>query len=233
MMKHRKLIALVGLICCSVPWVEAHAGIGIGMLVEPTHASASKKPVKRLTESVVRPDGRVVDRLAEFNSAKSISSGDHQDAVPATPEAWLSRMLDPTKNGLVAKHPELLAEWLDAITEPRFMTALASVAMSPDTYANTLGKMVDPATVRNWSELADPQIMLRWMMVGSDPAFYKAIYDRMTDSSKLRRWGIDPVSNKASAARDTTNARDKEWLHLPVQEATGNPWLLNTANYRY
>jgi hypothetical protein len=233
MMKHRKLIALVSLICCSVPWVEAHAGIGIGMLLEPTHASASKKPLKRLTESVVRPDGRVVDRLAEFNSAKSISSGDHQGAVPATPEAWLSRMLDPTKNGLVAKHPELLAEWLDAITEPRFMTALASVAMSPDTYANTLGKMVDPATVRNWSELADPQIMLRWMMVGSDPAFYKAIYDRMTDSSKLRRWGIDPVSNKASAARDTTNARDKEWLHLPVQEATGNPWLLNTANYRY
>ncbi len=229
-MKRRKLIALISLICCSVPWVEAHAGIGT--LVDPTQANALKKPVKRLTERVVRPDGRVVDRLAEFNSAKSIVSEDQQ-AVPATPEAWLSRMLDPTRNGLVAKHPELLAEWLDAITEPRFMTALASVAMSPDAYANTLGKMVDPATVRNWSELADPQIMLRWMMVGSDPAFYKAIYDRMTDSGKLRRWGIDPVSNKASVARDTSNARDKKWLHLPAHEASSNPWLLNTANYRY
>jgi len=231
MMKCRKLIALVSLICCSAPWIEAHAGIGT--LAEPTQTGSLKKPVKRLTESVVRPDGRVVDRLAESNTSKSIPSEDQQGAIPATPEAWLSRMLDPTRNGLVAKHPELLAEWLDAITEPRFMTALASVAMSPDTYAKTLGKMVNPATVRNWSELADPQIMLRWMMVGSDPAFYKAIYDRMTDSGKLRRWGIDPVSNKASSARDTANAYDKEWLHLPNQEATGNPWLLNTANYRY
>lgn len=230
-MKWRKLIAMVSLICCSVPWVEAHAGIE--MWVEPTPASAVKKPVKRLTERVVRSDGRVVDRLAEFNSVKSIASEDQQSVVPATPEAWLSRMLDPTRNGLVAKHPELLAEWLDAITEPRFMTALASVAMSPEAYANTLGKMVDPATVHNWSEFANPQIMLRWMMVGSDPAFYKAIFDRMTDSGKLRRWGIDPVSNKPSAVRDTTNTRNKDWLHLPAQEATGNPWLLNTANYRY
>jgi hypothetical protein len=231
MIKCRKLIAMVSLICCSVPWVEAHAGIETW--VEPTQTSAMKKPLKRLTERVVRPDGRVVDRLTEFNSVKSIASEDQQGAVPATPEAWLSRMLDPTRNGLVAKHPELLTEWLDAITEPRFMTALASVAMSPDAYANTLGKMVDPATVHNWSEFANPQIMLRWMMVGSDPAFYKAIYDRMTDSGKLRRWGIDPVLNKASAARETLNARDKDWLHLPTQEATGNPWLLNTANYRY
>ncbi len=230
-MKCRKLIALLGLICCTVPWVEAHAGIGT--LAEPSQASTLKKPVKRLTERVVRADGRIVDRLAEFSSTKFISAEDPKGVIPATPEAWLSRMLDPTRNGLVAKHPELLAEWLDAITEPRFMTALASVAMSPESYANTLGKMVDPATVRNWSDFADPQIMLRWMMVGSDPSFYKAIYDRMTDSDKLRRWRINPVSEKAPVAGDSSNSRDSEWLHLPSQEASINPWLLNTANYRY
>ncbi len=231
MMKCRKLIALLGLICCTVPWVKAHAGIGT--LAEPAQASTLKNPVKRLTERVVRPDGRIVDRLAEFNSPKSITAEDAIGSVPATPEAWLSRMLDPTRNGLVVKHPELLAEWLDAMTEPRFMTALASVAMSPETYAKTLGKMVDPATARNWSELADPQIMLRWLMVGSDPSFYKAIYDRMTDSGKLRRWRVSPVSDKAPVEGNSFNTSDSEWLHLPSQEASNNPWLVNTANYRY
>jgi len=241
MMKRRKLIALISLVCCSAPWIEAQAGM------EPTLELAwvneMKRPVKRVTETVVRPDGLVVDRLVEFNPAKSLHQDSRHSDIPATPEAWLARMLDPSKNGLVVKHPELLAEWLDAVSEPRFMTALASVAMTPETYANSLGKMVDPATARNWAEFADPQILLRWMKVGTNPAFYQAVFDKMTDSGKLRRWGVYPAASGINSAkaeskrvtygRDVKTARDDEWVQLPMRESNGNPWLLNTVNYRY
>lgn len=166
-----------------------------------------------------------------------------QHGVPATPEAWLARMLDPTKNGLVVKHPELFAEWLDAVTEPRFMTAIASIAMTPQTYTNTFGKFVDPAVAGNWAEFADPMIFLRWMQVGTDPGFYQAVFNRMTDSGKLRRWGISPVSSdkttlevhsgKDSTSRESVNGRSQEWLQLQMRDAKANPWLSNSVNYRY
>ncbi len=151
-------------------------------------------------------------------------------------------MMDPTRNGLAAKHPALFAEWLDAVTEPRFMTALATVAMAPDTYSKTLGKAVDPATVHNWAEFADPQIYLRWMAAGFDPGFYQALFNRMTDSGKLRRWGLFPTSfanvslaNNPSGPADSDKAvpSGQEWLQLPAREPKANPWLLNGMNYRY
>jgi len=239
MMKCRKLIALGGLICCSVLQAEASAG------VEPAMSGEARMPAKRSLQVVIRADGSVVDRLALPNSAKpavSISAS-KQTGVPASPEAWLARMIDPTGNGLAAKNPELFAEWLDAVTEPRFMTALASVAMTPGAYSNTLGKAVDPATVRNWAEFADPQIGLRWMAAGLDPRFYQAIFNRMTDSGKLRRWGLYPAAHERaamvadsapeSADREMPAARAQEWLQMPLREPKANPWLLNSVNYRY
>jgi len=238
MMKYRKLIALGGLICCSVLQAQADSDI------EPAI------PAKQSIQAVIRADGSVVDRLSLLNSTKttSLKSAPRQGGLPASPEAWLARMLDPTRNGLAVKHPELFAEWLDAVTEPRFMTALASVAVTPETYSNTLGKVADPATLRNWGEFADPQVYLRWMAAGMDPRFYQAIYNRMTDSGKLRRWGLYPAGLSparhekaligADAASETGN-REKpaiggqEWLQLPPRESKANPWLQNSANYRY
>lgn len=231
-MQCRKLIVWGGLICCSVLQAEASSGS------EPAMSAEARMPAKRSIQAVTRADGSVVDRLtlptsAKSASAKSISS---QAGLPASPEAWLARMMDPTKNGLAVKNPELFAEWLDAVTEPRFMTALASVAIAPGTYTNTLGKAVDPATVRNWAEFADPQIGLRWMAAGFDPHFYQAIFNRLTDSGKLRRWGLYPaslVNESLSADRETPDARSQLWLQLPSRETRANPWLINSVNYRY
>ena len=159
-MQCRKLIALGGLICCSVLQAEANSEI------ESTMSGDSRMPAKLSIQVVTRADGSVIDRLTLPGSAKpgSSKSASKQGGIPASPEAWLARMMDPTKNGLAVKNPELFAEWLDAVTEPRFMTALASVAVAPQAYTNTLGKMVDPSTVHNWVEFADPQIGLRWMV---------------------------------------------------------------------
>lgn len=232
MMKCRKLVALLGLYFCAVFGAEADSAI------EPV------LPARHSIQVVVRPDGSVIDRLALPNNAQVSPRITARPAgTPASPEAWLVRMLDPTRNGLAVKHPELFAEWLDAVTEPRFMTALASVAISPETYSKTLGKAVDPATVRNWAEFADPQVYLRWMAAGINPGFYQAIFDRMTDSGKLKRWGLIPTdfSNASISPGYQAEPSDsqkpvaaaQEWMQLRPRDAKSNPWLLNGVNYRY
>jgi hypothetical protein len=222
MMKCRKLIAWAGLLCCSALQAEANADI------------ESAIPAKRSIQVVTRSDGSVLDRLALPAASKNPTqkSTTRHIALPASPEAWLARMMDPTKNGLAAKNPELFAEWLDAVTEPRFMTALASVAMTPDTYSKTLGQAIDPAAVRNWAEFADPQIYFRWMAAGLDPRFYQAVFNRMTDSGKLRRWGFS-LASTAAANREASIPGAQEWLQMPIREGKPNPWLLNSVNYRY
>lgn len=108
--------------------------------------------------------------------------------LPATPETWVVRMLDATRNGSAFKDPAAFAEWLDAITEPRFMTALAAVAIDPSTYPNAMAHAMDPAAARNWSEFTDPQLYLRWMLASVSPSFQQAIITRMTSPDKARRW---------------------------------------------
>lgn len=243
MMKCRHLIAFVGLICCTALRVEAH--VGVEAEIDPAGTIATRKPAKLYTQAVLRPDGYVVDRLAEpyLDNTFSPEYLRSMGGIPNSPEAWLTRMLDPSRNGLVAKHPELLAEWLDAITEPRFMTALASIVTSPQAYTNTLGKLADPATSRNWAEFADPRIMFRWMALGMDPKFYQAVFLRMTDAEKMRRWGGYPsrTENLPSgiegarevSARESTLRHGDQWMQLPSRETKNNPWLSNATNYRY
>lgn len=236
MMTCRNHLALAGLICSSALAVDVMAGQT--QAVEPLQSAEAKKSVKHAVQAVVRPDGWVVDRLVGLSSVKTpaLSKMEPQGDLPATPEAWLARMVDPTKNGLVVKHPEYLAEWLDAVSEPRFMTALASVAMKPEAYAYTLGKMADPATVRNWAELADPQVYLRWMAVGVDPGFYQSVFNRMTDVEKLRRWGFYPAIPSSVDKTPDSGAglpTDSAWLQLQTRSTKTNPWLQNSVNYRY
>jgi len=239
MMNFCKLIGLGGLICMSTLRAEANSAI------EPSIA------IKPAIQAVIQPDGSVVDRLKLPHSAKLTAAQNRygHDVLPDSPEAWLARMLDPTRHGLVLKHPELFAEWLDAVTEPRFMTALASVALTPETYTNTLGKIVDPAAARNWAEFADPQIYMRWMATGLDPNFYQAVFNRMTEAGKLKRWGLYSTglnnaayvksvnSTKAvstlSSKRLLANSGTQDWMQLPAHESKANPWLPDNLNYRY
>jgi hypothetical protein len=253
MMKCYQPTSLASLIFFSAFLVEAHAAVELPL---------SAKPV---IQAVVHADGSVVDRLKLPHSAKSAPGKyrNSQEMMPDSPEAWLSWMMDPTRHGLVVKHPELFAEWLDAITEPRFMTALASAALVPETYSNTLGKMVDPATVRNWAEFADPQIYLRWMAAGLDPNFYQAVFNRMTETGKLQRWGLysngvsnskyekphkplslEPAKRSLSTSTSTSPSISASTptsisaSALAAQDwvqlpVRGNPWLTQNMNYRY
>ncbi len=242
-MKCRTPIAIFCLFVCLVPHVQAESGAVSLLDGRPT--GDARKSAKRGIQVMVRSDGRLVDRLAELPSSDALphNSTLNQGDLPASPEAWLARMIDPTRNGLAAKSPEFFLEWLDAVTEPRFMTALASVAIAPETYSSSIGKATTPAAARNWAEFADPQIYLRWMAAGLDPRFYQAIFNRMSDSGKLQRWGIFPGSGEypartqhlttLSGLQPISSGKTQEWLQLPPRESKANPWLSNSLNYRY
>ena len=206
-------------------------GLGAGAHAAPGDAATSSWLA---VKSVKQADGSVIERLALFDGDGAAPASD--GVVPQGSEAWLRRMLDPTQHGLALKYPQLFAEWLDAVTEPQFMTALATVAMTPETYPRALGKLVDPATVRNWAEFVDPYLYMRWMMAGFDPRFYQTILNRLGDPQKARRWSAALAGETGTVAQTTMpvpahrpDARD--WLQLPA--ASDNPWLRYRRGYRY
>ncbi len=190
-------------------------------------------------------DGSIVERLDMPARSGSV----REERIPASPEEWLARMLDPTRNGLVLKQPKLFAEWLDAVTEPRFMTALATVAMDPGSYPKTFNRFLDPATARNWAEFIDPEVFMRWVAAGMDPVLYQAVFQHMFDPNKFLRWATYPRNQSVvgTVARDMNlNEQDgrrrsdpeaavavETWRLLPAGDLPANPWLSHRNTYRY
>lgn len=195
----------------------------------------------------------VIVLLVAFAPGISLAAGLLADktGMPATPEAWLAQMLDARRNGAAFKDPAAFAEWLDAVTEPRFMTALATVAADPATYPKVLSDAIDPAAARNWSEFTDPQLYLRWMLASASPAFQQAIISRMTDPAKMKHWldamnrpeayapmlaglGKAPPATAmawfaAMASRVGQPGGDQAWLKLPADSAPAS----TAVRYRY
>lgn len=170
--------------------------------------------------------------------------------MPDTPEAWLAQMLDAKRNGAAFKDPAAFAEWLDAVTEPRFMTALGAVAADPATYPRILSDAIDPAAARNWAEFTDPQLYLRWMLASANPSFQQAIISRMTDPAKMKHWleamnrpetympvlagfGKAPTAWVGAMANGFgAPAGSQEWLKLPTGSLPGAN-ATTGVRYRY
>lgn len=180
----------------------------------------------RLTKPAVhlvkQKDGSVVERL------DLAALGQRRQTAPAYD--WLRQVMDPALNGLSIQQPDAFAEWLDAVTEPRFMTALATLALDPDTMPKTLNQLSDPATARQLAESIDPRRMLGWMTNGMDPKFYVAVFQRMANPNKYLRWAGMTLDAKGLHADPEASS---EWLHMPGLDAGANPWLAHSRSYRY
>lgn len=146
--------------------------------------------------------------------------------LPGTPEAWLSQMLDARRNGVEFKDPAAFAEWLDAITEPRFMTALATVAVDPGTCPKVIAHGIDPRAARNWAEFTDPQLYLRWMLASASPAYQQAIVSKLADPAKLRRW-IENMGrpDTYAALAVAFGQAPLAWMRAPLAPASYEPFL--------
>lgn len=114
-------------------------------------------------------------------------------ANPRTPEEWLTRMTDFTRNASAFKDPRAFVPWTQAITEPGFYIAGAKGAMEPGGWLNMMNSMANPAAVQNYMGFADPNMYMRWMQAGMDPAFYTAMLTQFSDPGKMMRWAMMPM----------------------------------------
>lgn len=118
-------------------------------------------------------------------------------SVPKTPEEWLAKMTDMTRNGSAFKDPKVFIPWTNAITEPGFYVAVANNMMDPGSWLNMMNNAAHPDAVRNLAQFTDPNIVLRWGAAGLDPNFYTALLTQLSDPGKLMRWATLPVDAKA------------------------------------
>lgn len=117
-------------------------------------------------------------------------------ATPRTPEEWLARMTDFTRNMSAFKDPRVFVPWAHAVTEPGFYIAMMNGMMDPGGWLNMMNSMAHPDAVRNVVQFADPAIYMNWTAASLDPNFYIALLTQLTDPGKLLRWAMVPVDPK-------------------------------------
>ncbi|MDD3530724.1 MAG: OmpA family protein [Gallionellaceae bacterium] len=114
-------------------------------------------------------------------------------ANPQSAEEWLTRMTDFTKNASAFQDPRVFVPWSQAVTEPGFYIAGMKGAMEPGGWLNMMNSMATPDAVRNYMAFSDPNVYLRWMQAGMDPAFYTAMLTQFSDPGKMMRWAMAPM----------------------------------------
>ena len=204
------------------------------------------KPNKLAVKKVRQKDGSIIVRLKMPAKAVPGKAATGQGASGFSDESPQTRQeIERDKN------TQLMDRWLDAVTEPRFMTALAAVAMDPGAEPKALSHKIDPSNVRNWSEFVDPDLYLRWMAGGADPKFNQAIHNRVPDMRVPQHWIAFPVFfaipeefqagvplkptiwSNAYGSGPGGQASAQEWLKRPSPDPKSNPWLRASQNYRY
>ncbi len=116
--------------------------------------------------------------------------------TPKTPEEWLARMTDFTRNASAFKDPKTFVPWTNAVTEPSFYLAMMSGMMDPGGWLNMMNSAAHPDAVRNLAQFADPNVYMKWSAATLDPAFYTALLTQLSDPGKMMRWAMVPVDPK-------------------------------------
>jgi hypothetical protein len=116
--------------------------------------------------------------------------------TPQTPEAWLARMTDMTKNMSAYKDPKVFVPFMNAVTEPGFYTTMGTHMMEPGNWLKFMNSMTQPGVYSNVAEFADPAIYTKWLAASLDPNFYTALLTQLSDPGKLMRWAMSPLDPK-------------------------------------
>jgi outer membrane protein OmpA-like peptidoglycan-associated protein len=119
-----------------------------------------------------------------------------KNATPVTPEQWLARMTDFSRNLSAFRDPKVFVPWANAVTEPAFYIAMANGMMDPGGWLNMMNSAAHPDAVRNLLQFGDPAMYARWGAASVDPNFYTALATQLTDPNKLVRWAMAPVDPK-------------------------------------
>ena len=116
--------------------------------------------------------------------------------IPQTPEQWLERMTDFTRNASAYRDPKVFVPWSNAVTEPGFYTQMGVNMMEPNNWYRMFGSMMDPRSLTNYMQFADPNMYAKWMAASMDPNFYTALMTQWADPGKMMRWAMMPMDPK-------------------------------------
>lgn len=100
----------------------------------------------------------------------------------------IERLLDMRSNMNVVRHPNKALEMADALSEPELFVAAMVMSANPEIWLKAMEQASEPGTFKNFSQLADPQMLADWFYTSIDPRFQNAILSRALDPKKLRRW---------------------------------------------
>lgn len=148
-----------------------------------------------------------------------------KSAQPQTPEEWLARMTDFTRNLSAFKDPKTFVPWANAVTEPSFYIAMANGMMDPGGWLNMMNSAAHPDAVRNLLAFADPAIYLKWTAAGLDPNFLTALLTQLSDPGKLMRWGMAPLDPKLWGVLGNT-LNPNTYIRWPMAALDPRAWNL-------
>lgn len=109
----------------------------------------------------------------------------HGSADPLTRR--VEQQLDMRSNPTVVRDHRA-PDMADAVSESELLMVAILMSANPDVWLNAMEHASQPGTFRNFSQLADPQVLVDWFYASIDPQFQQAILSRALDPKKSKRW---------------------------------------------
>ena len=162
----------------------------------------------------------MVPAFANGTQANAAPQGNPAAAhnIPQTPEQWLERMTDFTRNASAYRDPKVFVPWSNAVTEPGFYTQMGVNMMEPNNWTRMMGSMMDPRSLNNYMQFADPNMYAKWMAASMDPNFYTAMMTQLADPGKMMRWAMMPMDPKllGMMMQGINPAMYMKWMTAPM-----------------
>jgi len=139
-------------------------------------------------------------------------------STPQTSQQWLERMTDFTRNMSAYRDPKVFVPWANAVTEPGFYSTMGINMMDPGNWYRMMGSMMDPRSLANYMQFADPDMYMKWMAASMDPNFYTALMTQLLDPGKMMRWMMMPMDPQMwnMTMQSLNPAMYMKWLTAPL-----------------
>ena len=125
------------------------------------------------------------------------------EVPPASRSAdqWVAQMADFTKNSQAFKDPQVFIHWMNAMTDPAMVAAMADAGLEPGNWLHMMTTMLQPAAMRNYAQFGiDPAIYARWGAALLDPMWFTKMITNMTNPSKIMGWMMLPMDQRLMQA---------------------------------
>jgi outer membrane protein OmpA-like peptidoglycan-associated protein len=116
-------------------------------------------------------------------------------------DQWVAQMADFTKNSQAFKDPQVFIHWMNAMTDPAMVAAMADAGLEPGNWLHMMTTMLQPAAMSNYAQFGiDPAIYARWAAALLDPMWYTKMITNMTNPSKIMGWMMLPMDQRLMRA---------------------------------